>query len=555
MESHAFRFLRNLGRSREIVTVLFNYGFGDVVEQLGLMRYLRWGRRVVLRRRPEKEPRLMRPQRIRMAFEDLGATFIKFGQIVSTRPDLVPPDVVAELQKLQEKVPPFPPATAVKLLEAELGAPIDQLFAEFDLEPLAAASLGQVHTARHRDGTRLAVKIRRPNVMRDVERDLSLMIDLAILMERHIPEAEVFDPVGLVNQFARSVRRELNFTREGRTMDEFRRLYRNDATLYVPRVYWDLTTEAVLTMECIDGFRIDDEANLLRAGITPAALAVNGAQIFMKQSFELGLFHGDPHPGNIRVLRDGTICLLDYGMVGVLDDEKREQLVDLFLAVSHRDVPAAVSLVLVIGKPRRPIDLPLLQSDLRDFIETYYGLELERINVGKMLTDFVAILSNHGINCPSDLMLLVRAIVTLEGVGRTLDPTFNLAQQLAPYVERLVRERYNPRRMARRAWADARQVLGALHEMPFHIEKTLSKLSRDDLKIQLEHRNLDHLIGELDRSGNRLVIGMVMSSLILASALLVRAGETGQWITLPIFVLSSLLGIWLIYGIFRSGRL
>lgn len=555
MEAHPFRFLRNFGRSREIVTVLLNYGFSDVVERLGLMRYLQWGRRVFLRRRTELEPRLTRPQRVRMALEDLGPTFIKFGQIVSTRPDLVPPDFIRELQKLQETVPAFPAATAVKLLEYELELPLAALFAEFDLEPLAAGSLAQVHTARHRDGTRLAVKIRRPNVMHDIERDLSLMRELAVLMERHLPEAQIFDPVGLVNQFARSIRRELNFSREGRTMDDFRKLFRDDATLYVPRVFWDLTTDAALTMEYIDGFRIDDNVHYEQAGVKPADIAANGARIFMKQAFELGLFHGDPHPGNIRVLRDGTICLLDYGMVGTLEEEKREHLVDLFLAISHHDVASAVKLVLVVGRPSRPVDQPLLQSDLRDFIETYYGVELDRINVGKMLTDFVSILSTHGIRYPADLMLLIRAIITLEGVGHNLDPTFNLAQHLAPFVERVVRERYNPRRMASRVLADAQQVLFALHQLPLHVEKTLAKLSSDDLKIQMEHRNLDHLISELDRSGNRIVVGMVMSALIIASALMVRAGVSTQWVTIPISVLWSLLGIWLIFGIFRSGRL
>ena len=549
------KFFRNLGRTREIVTILLNHGFGDVVERLTLMRYRRWWRRVIMRK-PEPAPSLTVAQRIRLAIEELGPTFVKFGQVISTRPDLVPAAIVAELEKLQEHVPPFSETVAMHLLETELGAPVARLFAQFDSQPVAAGSLGQVHRAVHFDGRQLAVKIRRPNAVRDIERDLSLMTDLAVLIERHLPEAEIFDPVGLVNQFARAIRREINFAREGRTMDEFRRLFRNDATLYIPRVCWELTTEAVLTMEFVEGLKVGDRDGLIAAGILPSAIAANGARIFMKMAFEFGLFHGDPHPGNIRILRSGVIGLIDYGMVGRLEDDKRDQLVDLFVSVNQGNVRSCVEQVLKIGKPFRPVDRPLLQSDVRDFIETYYGVPLEQVAIARLLTDFVSILSSHGIRYPADLMLLIRAIITLEGVAVDLDPAFNMATQLVPIVSQLMRERYNPQRVAGRVISETRMLLGVLHDLPMHVGRTLEKLSRDDLRIHIEHEHLDRLINELDRSSNRVVIGMVMSSLIVASALVIRtAGIAAWWISVPTFVLSSLLGIWLIYGVFRSGRL
>ena len=549
------KFFRNLGRTREIVTILLNHGFGDFVERLRLMRYMRWWRRVVLRN-PELPPSLTVAQRIRLAIEELGPTFVKFGQVISTRPDLVPAPIIVELAKLQEHVPPFSGSAAVHLLETELGAPVGNLFAQFDPQPVAAGSLGQVHRAVHFDGRQLAVKIRRPTAVRDIERDLSLMVDLAVLVERHLPEAEVFDPVGLVNQFARTIRREINFAREGRTMDEFRRLFRHDATLYIPNVCWELTTDAVLTMEFVEGHKVSDGDGLLGAGILPAEIAANGARIFMKMAFEFGLFHGDPHPGNMRILHTGVIGLIDYGMVGRLEEEKRDQLVDLFLAVMQGNVRSCVEQVLKIGKPFRPVDRPLLQSDVRDFIETYYGVPLDQVDIGRLLTDFVSILSSHGIRYPADLMLLIRAIITLEGVAVDLDPSFNLATHLAPMVSQLMRERYNPRKLAGRFLSDSRMLLGVIHDLPIHVGRTLEKLSRDDLRIHLEHEHLDRLINELDRSSNRVVIGLVMSSLIVASALVIRtAGLAAWWISVPTFVLSSLLGIWLIYGVFRSGRL
>ncbi len=555
MSLSPIKFFRNLGRTREIVTILLNHGFGDVVDRLRLMRYLRWWRRVIMRK-PDPAPRLTFAQRIRLTIEELGPTFVKFGQVISTRPDLLPPAIIAELEKLQEHVPPFSGAQAVQLIETELGAPVAKLFAQFDEKPVAAGSLGQVHRALHYDGRQLAVKIRRPTAVHDIERDLSLMSDLAVLVERHFPEAEVFDPVGLVSQFARTIRREINFGREGRTMDEFRRLFRNDATLHIPAVCWELSTDAVVTMEFIEGLKVSDHDGLLAAGLSPAEIAANGARIFIKMSFEFGLFHGDPHPGNMRILPNGVIGLIDYGMVGRLEEEKRDQLIDLLLAVNKGNVRGCTEQVLKIGRQFRPVDRPLLQSDVRDFIETYYGVPLEQIDVARLLTDFVAILSNHGIRYPADLMLLIRAIITLEGVAVDLDPSFNLAAHLAPMISQLVRERFNPQKMAGRFIADTRMLVGVLHDLPIHVGRTLEKLSKDDLRVHLEHEHLDRLIHELDRSSNRVVIGMVMSSLIMASAMVIRSAGLGTWwISVPTFVLSSLLGIWLIYGVFRSGRL
>ena len=242
-------------------------------------------------------------------------------------------------------------------------------------------------------------------------------------------------------------------------------------------------------------------------------------------------------------------------MVGLLDDDSREKLVDLFLAITHRDVNLAVELVQRIGRPRRDVDIPLLRADVRDFVDNYYETSLEHLSIGRMLTDFVAILSNHAIHCPADLMLLIRALITLEGVGRQLDPQFNMAGQLAPFVAQVVRDRYNPRRIANRLISESKVFAQLAHDVPLHFGKTLEKLSTDNLRVQLEHRGLDHVITELDRSSNRVVIALVMSSLIVASALIIRSDADALWLSVPVFVLSSFLGIWLIYGVLRSGRL
>ena len=546
MRPRPLRVLRNLARGRDIAAVLLNHGFGDVAGRLGMRRALFW-------RPKETRVPLTVAVRLRLACEALGPTFIKFGQVVSTRPDLLPANVIRELSKLREQVPPFPAAIAVSAIEQELGRPVGELFRSFDQTPLAAGSLGQVHRAVHHDGSQLAVKVRRPGVATEVERDISLMFDLAGLIERRIPEARIFDPVGLVRHFARTIRRELDFLREGRTMDEFSRLFAAESGLLVPGVFLELCTESVLVMQFINGLPVDDPARLDAAGIYRPEVAATGARVFLRQAFELGLFHGDPHPGNVRVMPDGSLCLLDFGMIGLLDEPTRARLVDLFAAIGRRDVGAACRTLQSLGEPFGAIDQALLRADVRDFVGTYYGVPLEKVRVGPLLGDFLGILATHRIRCPGDLMLLVRATVALEGTGRRLDPHFNLAEHLAPFIETLVRRRYEPGRIAERLAGGALELAELAVGLPKRLDGVLKKVERDELTVQLDIGNIDRLTVELDRSSNRIAIGLVMAALVVASALLIRSVPDSHWFAVPIFLLSSLLGLWLIYGIIRSG--
>jgi len=554
VEPYPLRFLKNLNRGREIATVLLNYGFGDLIERLGLKPYLQWGRRLISKKTREATETFTTATRIRLALQDLGATFVKFGQMLSTRPDLLPPDIISELAKLQEDVPSFSFKIVQATVEEELGKSLQELFHTFDEEPLGRGSLAQVHRAVTHEGQVMAVKIRRPQIQQDVERDLSLLLELAQLLERHVPESKVFDPVGLVKHFTRTIRREMNFRREARTIGEFAKLFEDDPRLHVPCVYDEYCSTAILSMEYITGVKVDDVEKIQSFGIDPREVAFAGAQIFMRQAFDFGIFHGDPHPGNLRILPNGSLVMLDFGMIGFLDDKKRERLVDLFLSIVRHDVDRAVEAILELGQPSVPIERTLLQADVRDFIEAYYGIPLDQLDIGQLLTDFIGILSNHGLRCPGDLMLLIRAIITLEGVGRKLDPDFNIANVLSPFVEKMIRRRYDPKRVAERAVSDLKTLFKAAHDLPLHLGNTLKKAAHDDLRVQLEHRGLDKLISEFDRSSNRIVVGLVTSALVVSTALVIRSGQS-LWIAVPAFTLSGLLGIWLIWGILRSGRL
>ena len=551
MASSSVRFVWRLGRYREIAGVLFKYGFGDLVQRLHLGAPVEFGRRLV-RSKGTKIEQLTTAVRLRLALEELGTTFIKFGQVLSTRPDVLPPDVIDELTKLQENVPPFPSQQARDLVCLELGEPVETIFAEFDDKPLAAASIAQVHRARLRDGTPVAVKLRRPGVTGQVERDLDILFHLAQLAEQHLPESDVYDPTGLVKHFARTIRHEMDFVREGRTMERFRNLFETDRTFHVPAVFWDWTTPAVLTMQYIEGVRVTDRKALLEAGLDPKEIAARGARIFLTQALHHGCFHGDLHPGNLRILPNNVVCMLDYGMVGRISDEMKDRLADLIIGIVRHDVPAVVELFTSIGEARAPVDYQELSNDVADLIDTYYGRSLKQLPVENLLHDFLAILSRHRIRYPSSLMLMARALIALEGVGRDLDPKFNLAEQLAPFVETLVRQRHNPRRIAGRMASDTLKAVEAARRIPLRVNDLLERIEKEQLEIPFVHRGLNQLISELDRSSNRIAVGLVLAALIIASAMiyqnLPKLGLAG-------FLLSAFLGFWLVLGIFRSGRL
>ncbi|MBN1465972.1 ubiquinone biosynthesis protein UbiB [candidate division KSB1 bacterium] len=553
------RTYRNIRRYRQILTILLHYGFDDVLDRLKIDYYAQLGKKIIPKLKARELKKITTAERLRLALEELGPTFIKLGQMLSMRSDIIPAGFIDEFQKLQDSAPSFPAEQARGVIAAQLG-PVEQLFRSFDDAPLAAASIAQVHRCVTKEGEQVAVKIQRPNISRVIETDLNILFDLVGLIERYIPESEFFNPRGIAEEFAKTIRREQDFVREGRNIDRFRQNFKDDDTVYVPLVHWDLTTESVLTMEFIDGIKISDLDRLARAGLDRKAIADNGAQAILKQVFEHGFFHGDPHPGNLLVLSDNVIAPLDYGMMGSLDEELLEAAGNMLTAIVKKDVNKIIRVFNDIGIVDNTLDVKGLKLDLTDFIDRYYQVPLAQLNIAKIVRELTDIVRKYRIRLPSDLTLMGKALVTEESVGRMLDPDLNLIAVAKPYVEKLLVRRLDPRRHLRDLALTLDDFGRLVKILPAEFRAIIAKVKKGELNIMFEHQGLDHFILELEKASNRLSFSLVIAALIIGSSLIFQVDKGPQLFGFPVFgmlgyLLAALLGLWLVIAIIRSGKL
>lgn len=550
---------RSLRRIRQVVGVMIGYGFESLIEHLHLAQFMARGSRLF--RRGEGEiSRLSPAERMRLALEELGPTFIKLGQLLSTRSDIIPKNYIEQFSRLQDQVPGFSFDQLKAIVRQELGGDLEELFASFLPEAVAAASIAQVHVATLDSGQEVVVKVRRPGIVEQVETDIEVLMGLALLAERHFPENVSFDPLELVREFARSIRRELDLSREGRTIERISANFSGDDTLRFPRVYWERTSCGVLTLERIHGIKVSDIQALDAAGLDRKVIAHRGAEAFVRQVLEHGFFHGDPHPGNVFILPGNVVCLLDYGMMGRLDPCSREFFVDFLLAVIDRDPDRIISLLLYTGDITDSIDSRALRRDLYDFIDDFYETPFAQMSVGRILGDLIELIASYRIHFRPDFMMLAKALVTVEGMGRMLDPEFDMVERLRPFVEKAAREKMAPAHVAREMGGSLRSYYNLARTLPDDLKEMLNRLNRNKFKIDLEHRGLEHFIRELDKSGNRLSSSLIIAALLVGASLIMQTDKGPHIFGLPAlaflgYLVAGLMGVWLLMGIFRSGRL
>lgn len=555
------RNIRSLKRYRQVLGILIKYGFGHIVEQLNIDYYYELGKRIVsLGTASHELERLTQAARFRLALEELGPTFIKLGQILSTRPDIVPADILDELQKLQDHIPAVATDEIKAQIHRELGYPTTELFEDFEPAPLATASIAQVHCGTLKSGEKIVCKVRRPGIEPIIETDLDIMMGLAYLVEKHLPGGELYDPVGLVREFRRTIHRELDFSREGRTTERFAANFADDETVHIPKVFWEYTGQTVLTLEYVSGIKISNQDQLKEAGLDLEIIARNGADNFLKQVFIHGLFHADPHPGNIHVLPGNILCIFDFGMVGRLDDDLKLHLTELLLCVLRRDVDHLISQLLYSGELHDESNIKNLKRDLTEFIDDYYDIMLQDLKVGKLLIDFVEILTEYQIKFPSNLMLLSRALFVMEGIGRQLDPNFNMVAQLKPFAEQIIKDRYSPTSIAKDAARTLQSYQALGKSLPRDIKEFINRINRNKFKIDVEHRGFERLINDLDKSSNRISFSMIIAALIVGSSLIMQVDKGPMLSGFPIlgllgYSVAGFLGLGLAIAILRSGRM
>ncbi len=552
--------LHKLSRYRQIITRLLFYGFTELNEALGLTRRRVLSSRMSEIRRGRRLRRLPFGARLRLLLEELGPTYIKLGQMLSLRSDLLPETIIAELKKLQYAASPLSFEKLKPVLEQALGGEWRDRLHSIQNEPLASASIAQVHRAVTLQGEEIVLKIQRPGIAELIRSDLAILSDLASMIERYIPRARIYRPVRLVDHFAKVLTLELDFHYEGRTMDLFRENFRQDPGIHIPEVYWQLSTTTVLAMEYIEGTRLSDTEKLAEQTIDTRRIAAIGAKYVLAQVFDYAVYNADPHPANFIVRADGVLVPLDFGMVGTLDEEMKQALVTMLLAFVNKNPDKLMRVFFALELLDETARRSELSYDLSRLVNYYYHIPVAHLSVAKIFQDLNAVIRLYHITLPVDLALTLKVVVTVESLGKQLDPEFDVIEVARPFVERL--------RLSRvKEWTDPDKILDLfedtsklLRSLPYDAHELLKKARTGKLKISLDLEDLDPRVREIDRSVNRLSFAVVIAGLLVSSSFFMRIEAGPRLFGLPIlglagFTVAGVLGIWFLIGILRSGRL
>ena len=561
MISGLFSTTRELPRLREISSVFVRHGLGDLVRRAGIATLLEHAGHVLQWGEASEIAHLEPQQRARLAFEQLGPTFVKLGQMLSTREDLLPPTWTTELAQLHSHVAPVPFDDLLPQVEQALGRSPFEVFSDLEREPYAAASIAQVHRAKLASGTPVILKIRRPGIEAKIDADLRILERLASLAEREIPEVRRYRPVQVVGQLRGSLERELDLAVEARNTERFARNFADDLNILVPRVYWEWTSSAMNVQEHIEGIRGNDLVAIDNAGLDRKVLAARGADAVLKMILVDGFFHADPHPGNVMYLRGNRIALIDFGMVGRLSPVRRRQIVDLLAGLARHDEEAMLE-VLLDWRGDDFVDEARLANDLGEFVFDYADMQLKDLKIGVLLRKVSAILREHSIVLPVDLTLMFKALISLEGLGRQYDPEFRLIERAKPFLDSAIRERYQPAEAARRAQETLSDFFGLVTSMPRDLARLVKDARHGRMRVDLDLKRLDSFGHRLHSAINRATIGIMTASLVVGSSIVMTVAEGPTLFGVPMLTFFGLLGymiafvnsLWIILSIWRSGR-
>jgi ubiquinone biosynthesis protein len=555
---------RNIGRIRQILNVFIKHGFGQFVALLNLYKFVPFRKRIKLITQTDKAQGLLASERLRQAFTELGPSFIKLGQILSTRPDLIGDKYASEFERLQDEVTPFPYVTVKEILERELKRPLKDIFASIDEVPVAAASIAQVHNAVLADGAKVVIKVQRPHIKDIIETDVSIMRIMSDLMVKYIPETEIFNPQGIVQEFSRLIKRELNFIEEEKNISRFRRNFDKVPSVVIPVTYPEFCTESVVVMERIEGIRISDIEAIDRAGIDRKALAKTIVNAYFKMILEDGFFHADPHSGNLFALPDGRLGIVDFGMANWLLPDTMEGIAAVLMCLVKRDFEGLVDNFMALGIVPEELDLERVRqeflTDMLDFLIPLYDTTMSELKFSEYLDNVVHLAFKHNLKIPSSIIMIDKCMIIVQNTVGELDPKFNFISEAAPYASRLAGRRYGPRRMLEKFEKHLSDITDTLVTTPKRFSTLLRRMVNNDFGVKISFTGLDRLTRDIDRSTNRLSFSIIVGSIIMSSSILTLSGAGAKVMGIPVlgtigFVVAFVLGVWLLISILRSGRL
>ena len=562
--------LKGVKRFGGIARILIKHGLGDVVER-AFSRKDKEGEPARVKGAVLK-PGVLSPRRIRLVLEELGPSFVKLGQLMSTRADMFPPEYIAELRKLQDRVPPIPFSEIQEVVERELKRPIDEIFSEINQEALAAASVAQVHHATLPSGEKVVVKVIRPGIGKKVREDIRLMYYLADKIEKTFDLGRVLAPTNLVREFERTIFKEIDMLIEAGSIEKFGYNFRDVDELYIPQVYWDYTTKSILVMERIDGIKMDHVDELRARGIDPKEIARIGLRSFSRQLMEFGFFHADPHPGNTIVMYDGRVSLVDFGITGYLDEETMRQIANIFLGYAEHDYDLVMEAFLEAGLlDEEAVDLDSFLVDLKDVSESFYGRSLQSISVKDVYDQIIYLALKYHIQLPRNLLLLLKTFVQTEALGKILESDESLLEFTKPYAKKLIQRGYDAKKVFKNIGKDTRYMGKYAKIMPKFVHDILKQVSRGKQRVEIWHEGFQQFDVKLEKGLNRLTVGLVISASIIAAALVLNSAQKVLVFSINLFglgtvsltallgvagyVIATVLGVWLIISIYRSGKL